>query len=324
MDSLVSIIIPVYNVEDYIGECLNSVLRQSYKNLEIIVIDDGSTDNSREIVRQLSKSDQRITLIEQENHGVSFARNVGIKRAKGDYLMFVDGDDWLEKDAAYHMLLCADKSDADIIKGSFIWHDPIRDKKRDHILAEKKYERQEVIKNFLCGRNIPSSVWASLYKRDLICGNNLFFNESEKIGEDGVFTMKALDKAKIVYLTSVPVYNIRVREGSASRKDIVYSSEHKFVDEVICDPSIKGYIETFKLRVMLTNLYRTALVASYSDFSKLYGLQVSRDKFSELNSGKNRRFLKRINNYLALLAKSKALFFLSFKSIKLLGYKPLL
>lgn len=324
VDSLISIIIPVYNIENYIGECITSVLRQSYENLEIIVIDDGSTDNTREIVKNLCETDLRITLIEQENHGVSFARNVGIKRAKGDYLIFVDGDDWLEIDSVQRLLSYALELEADIIKGSFIWRDTIRGLKKDYILEEKKYEKQEVIKSFLCGRNIPSSVWASLYKRDFICRNNLFFNEDEKIGEDGVFTMKALDKANAVYLTSVPVYNVRVREGSASRKDIVFSSEHRFADEVIRDPSLKDFVETFKLRVMLTNLYRTALVASYSDFSKLYDLQVSHDKFAELNSGKHRRFLKRMNNCLALLAKSKALFFLSFKSIKFFGYKPLL
>lgn len=324
VDSLISIIIPVYNVENYINKCISSVLCQSYENLEIIVIDDGSTDNTREIVKKLCETDLRIILIEQENHGVSFARNVGIKHAKGDYLMFIDGDDWLEKDAICQMLLYAINSDAEIIKGSFIWRDPIHNIKRDYILAEKKYEKQEVIKMFLCGRNIPSSVCGSLYKRDFIYKNNLFFNEDEKIGEDGIFTMKALDKANAVYLTSVPVYNVRVREGSASRKDIVFSSEHRFADEVIRDPSLKDFVGTFKLRVMLTNLYRTALVASYSDFSKLYDMQVSHDKFAELNSGKHRRFLKRMNNCLALLAKSKALFFLSFKSIKFFGYKPLL
>ncbi len=324
MYPLISVIIPVYNIEDYVAECINSVLHQSYDNLEIIVIDDGSTDNSREIIRHFCESDARIKLIEQDNCGVSRARNVGIKYATGQYIMFVDGDDWLESDSILQLFTIARQSGAEIVKGSFIWCDPIRKIKRYHILEEKQYKKEEVIKNFLCGRNIPSTVWASLYKRNIIFDEILTFNENEKIGEDGIFTMKALDKAKIVYLTSIPVYNIRVREGSASRKDIVYSTEHKYVDEAITDLSAQEYVDSFKLRVMLTNLYRTALMASYSDFSKLYDLQMLQDDFAKFNSIRNRGFLKKLTRYLAVLAKSKTLFFLSFKSIKLLGYKPLL
>ena len=95
---IVSIIVPVFNVEKYLEKCLDSLLNQTYKKIEIICINNGSTDKSGEILKQYSKIDDRIVIITQANQGVSVARNEGIKKAKGNYIMFVDSDDWIDKD----------------------------------------------------------------------------------------------------------------------------------------------------------------------------------------------------------------------------------
>lgn len=98
MSDKISIIVPVFNSACYIEKCVNSLTTQSYKNIEVILVDDGSTDGSGAIMENLSKSDHRLIVIHKKNGGVSSARNVGILKASGDYLMFVDSDDWVEKD----------------------------------------------------------------------------------------------------------------------------------------------------------------------------------------------------------------------------------
>lgn len=98
MEELISVIVPVYNVEKYIDKCINSIINQTYKNLEIILVDDGSPDNCGNICDEYSKKDNRIIVIHKENGGVSSARNIGIKNAKGKWITFVDSDDWIEND----------------------------------------------------------------------------------------------------------------------------------------------------------------------------------------------------------------------------------
>lgn len=112
---MVSIIIPVYNSEHYVEKCIRSVLDQSYSELDIIVINDGSQDQSGEILENLAMEDQRIRLVTQENQGVSFSRNLGVKMAKGQYLTFVDGDDYLGKEYIRELVECAEKNDADMV-----------------------------------------------------------------------------------------------------------------------------------------------------------------------------------------------------------------
>lgn len=115
MNDLISIIIPVYNVEKYVEKCVNSALKQTYQNLEIILIDDGSTDNSGKICEKLSSNDNRIKVFHKKNGGLSDARNYGIERATGNYIMFIDSDDWIENDTVELSLAKAIKDKADIV-----------------------------------------------------------------------------------------------------------------------------------------------------------------------------------------------------------------
>ena len=115
MDSLISIIVPVYNVELYLNECINSIRNQTYKNLEIILIDDGSTDNSGKICDEYAKIDSRIVVIHKENKGVTSARKVGVEIANGKYIGFVDSDDYIDKEMYKNMLKKILETDADFI-----------------------------------------------------------------------------------------------------------------------------------------------------------------------------------------------------------------
>lgn len=104
MNVLISIIIPVYNVEDYLERCLDSIIHQSYKNIEIIVINDGSTDSSLKILEKYALKNSRIIIVNQENKGLSGARNIGVEKAIGDYIWFVDGDDFIDNDACERLI----------------------------------------------------------------------------------------------------------------------------------------------------------------------------------------------------------------------------
>src|SRR5659263_299226 len=124
-DITVSVIVPVYNVEGYLSICLDSLINQTFKNLEIIIINDGSSDSSRSVAESYIQKDDRIRIIDQLNSGVSKARNVGILNAKGKYIMFVDSDDWIELDAIDELFKLVHDNNCD-----FIWFD-------DYIIDEK-------------------------------------------------------------------------------------------------------------------------------------------------------------------------------------------
>ena len=115
MDEKVSIIVPVYNVEKYLDKCIESIVNQTYRNIEIILVDDGSPDKCPEICNEWAKKDDRIKVIHKENGGLSSARNAALEIAQGDYITFVDSDDWIENDMIQSMLTCAAKNDADIV-----------------------------------------------------------------------------------------------------------------------------------------------------------------------------------------------------------------
>ena len=130
MEALISIIIPVYNLEKCISKCLDSVLSQTYTNLQVIIINDGSIDNTADVVKGYLAKDKRISLIDKANEGVSIARNVGIEHATGEYLMFVDGDDWIDTDMVEKLYSFIVKYDVDFAGGGFVFEDIESGRKR--------------------------------------------------------------------------------------------------------------------------------------------------------------------------------------------------
>lgn len=222
MNEKITVIVPVYNVEHYLDQCLDSLISQTYKNLEIIVINDGSTDNSGAICQEYAQKDNRIIYIEKENGGQSEARNMGLDRMTGSYVTFVDSDDWVEPnyvEVLYKKLLeyCADIAvgnyySYDEKEGIFYFHifgDSYYEKVYDNVsIFENLYESQHM-KNFalIC-------VAGKLYKADLF--RDLRF-EVGKLGEDGYLNQKIyLLAEKTIYLNA-GLYAYRQREGSSSR-----------------------------------------------------------------------------------------------------------
>lgn len=216
MDSVISVIIPVYNVQAYLPQCLDSVLSQSYSSLEIILIDDGSTDHSGSICDEYAAKDPRVIVIHQKNGGAAAAKNAGLRVATGTYLSFVDSDDYLEPGAYRHMATQLESQNADVIQCSF--RDVFPDKSVPHIFdAEQKEFRgvqflAQFTKEWTCGL-----LWDKLYVRSLFDG--IFFEEGHKI-DDEYFTYRGIMNARKIVRDNRVVYNYRKRRSS-----VMYSPE---------------------------------------------------------------------------------------------------
>lgn len=224
MNPLVSIIIPVYNGEKYIERCLKSLIQQTYKNIEIIVLNDGSSDHTMQVLEKYRQMDERICVVDKINTGVSDTRNQGLKLAKGDFVQFVDSDDWLPNDATEQlvggmlqdceMVICDYNRVVDnniIVKG--------------HIPEEGPISRTEFA---LYMMKAPANyyygvLWNKLFRMDLIREHKLDFPEEINWCEDLRFNLEYLQYVKRVYVLQKPIYYYVLTKGSLaqSRTDIV-------------------------------------------------------------------------------------------------------
>lgn len=203
MDSLISIIVPVYNTENYLEKCLYSLVNQTYKNIEIIIIDDGSPDNSMNIIQKFVLADNRVKVISQKNQGLSGARNTGMNNANGDYIMFIDSDDWIEIDTCEKAINASEKYNADVVFWSYIkeFSDLQKDNylfdKTEIIWSEKNINQLSRRMVGLVGDELanPQSIdnlvtaWGKLYKKSVI--GDVRFTDTKIIGtEDALFNIE--------------------------------------------------------------------------------------------------------------------------------------
>lgn len=222
MDDKITVIVPVYNVESYLRKCLDSIIAQTYKNIEIIVVNDGSTDASGEICKEFAEMDHRIIYIEQENAGLSAARNTGLENMSGDYVTFVDSDDWIELDYVEILYKKITEYQADIAVGNYYSFNESEGMFYFHILGdsyyEKVYDNVSIFENLYESQEMKSfaliSAWGKLYKAGLF--EQLRFDIG-KLGEDGYLNQKIyLLAEKIVYIHK-GIYSYRIRNNSLSR-----------------------------------------------------------------------------------------------------------
>ncbi len=224
MEKRVSVIVPAYNVKTYISECIESILRQSYQNLEIIIVDDGSTDGTWDVIQRYANIDPRIVAVSQENGGVSTARNKGLSIAKGEYCTFIDGDDYYEACAIETMVSQLERMDSDCVNCQYIFRYENGEEKEKTHFPIKTYQlidddkKIDFMVNELMIYNVGYEVWDKLYKMDIIQSNHLRFNPQCHIGEDLAFNIVYLWYAKSICNIETFTYNYRIREGSAMRK----------------------------------------------------------------------------------------------------------
>lgn len=210
MDELISIIVPVYKVESYLKKCIKSIVNQTYRNIEIILVDDGSPDDCGKICDEFSEQDSRIVVIHKENGGLSDARNAGLDIAKGNYIGFVDSDDWIACDMYEKLLNAIHKYDAEI---AICCIKKIRKDKTEVQDIERNivYSKQKALYELIVDKNVNSFAWNKLYKKELF--QNLRFPKG-RVFEDTLFMYQIFEKANRVVHINEPLYYYLRRDDS--------------------------------------------------------------------------------------------------------------
>lgn len=211
-----SIIIPAYNVEQYLSKCLDSILTQESADFEVICINDGSIDGTAELLAKYSQGHENLSLINQPNMGMSASRNRGLKLAKGEYVMFVDSDDWLESDSLKRLVETANGEDVIEFQCRKYFDDEDRYSTSDRPNVMQRstgwdYFNKERLKprdiHFVC-------IWQRIYRREFLLKNNLFFDESVRRAEDDLFSTMVMWYAASLKVIPLEVYVYRVRPNS--------------------------------------------------------------------------------------------------------------
>lgn len=205
MNDLISILVPIYNVQAYLDKCIHSLVNQTYTNIEILLINDGSTDDSEKICLAYAKKDSRIKYLKKENGGLADARNFGLAVAKGKYIAFVDADDYVKSEMIERMYLNLLEHKADLSEIDFCLEDELGKKKKKRKPRFCVFSREEAIEAFLSGSGIENIVWNKLYAYALIKDIRFPIN-NRSLGEDIFFNLEALAKARRVVVDTREYY----------------------------------------------------------------------------------------------------------------------
>lgn len=230
---LVSVIVPIYRIERYLGTCIESIIKQTYKQLEVILVDDGSDDRCRDICDLYSSKDNRIKVIHKENGGLVSARKEGMKNSSGEYIAYVDGDDWIEPDFIERMITDAVENQADIVCAgqtrdlfdvSFKMQNPYPNGAyRGKELIGLKCNMLSYGEFFSLG--ISTYVWNKLFRREIVFDCQLNVDERISIGEDAAVTYPAILKSDCVCVNDCVSYHYRQREDSMLKKSSDFTVE---------------------------------------------------------------------------------------------------
>ena len=283
-NSLISIIVPVYKVEKYLKKCLDSIINQTYKNLEIIIVDDGSPDRCPNICDEYSKKDDRIKVIHQKNMGLSMARNNGIKLATGDYIGFVDSDDFVEPTMYEDLYNAIIKNNAQMSICNFnIITNKDKYKKNDYP-ENKTYNKIEFLKEILLDNNIQSYAWNKLYKKELF--DEIRYPVGKKYEDIGT-TFYLAEKCDKIQLIGKAEYNYINRNDS-----IVFKFDEQTIldyTEIIMErydyvyekyPSLRKYNFIYLIKT-LTTAYNDAFSMEIISNTLKARLKMLNDKVKE-------------------------------------------
>lgn len=283
----ISVIIPVYNVEKYLNQCIDSVLGQTYQDLEIILVNDGSTDRSPEICEEYKNKDSRIKLIHQKNSGVSNARNRGIDNAKGEWITFIDSDDYIS-DNYFDAIKNDNKFDWVFLNADR----KIGEKFLTFMNFESKiFDKLSFIKEYAIYPDIPGP-WARFYQSKIINENRLRFNPELKFGEDGVFNIKYLQFCKNISTSHSAKYIYRDTESGLSKLKVDVKNDYLLFKEIKNEVKKYKAIPEFYNKTLEYPLGRYLRALYYDkNLSKQKRIEILQKEFEE-----NYEILKQIYN----------------------------
>lgn len=273
MSDLISIIIPIYNSEKYLQKCLQSVRRQSYQNIEIILVDDGSTDQSARICDKYAKKDSRFQVYHIKNQGVSHARNYGILQSSGKYICFIDSDDWVPEHYVKSLASIIVRNEIDLVLCPLAGQ--IEEEWTDFIFDFNQYDSEKFL--FLSENYFLYGPVCKIYNVSVLRENRIFFPEEMSYGEDLVFNMKYLRYCNKLYVTNqTSYYYIRENSNSLSQKyrEDAFEIEKKLYQELLDFMKIKKIkdqkLEQYYYRRYFDTAYNVILKNGEHSFFKKY------------------------------------------------------
>lgn len=275
----VSVIVPVYNVKNYLDRCVDSIIAQSIKEIEIILVDDGSSDGSGELCEKIAEKDSRIRVIHQKNQGLGPARNSGLDIARGQYVSFIDSDDWIEPDTYEILLKCIVDNDCQIATcGRKIVNDDGCIKRIYCDSSEKVIYGIDIVEHYLLQQDMNMSVCDKLFDRNLFA--NVRF-PANYVSEDIVPTYKILKKIDKIVLSGKPLYNYYCRSGSLSRMD---SFAHKRMGQLLYATEVSEDVKiTYPKLIEQANYYKyDALISTWRSIIRSNYNGTERDFAKEL------------------------------------------
>lgn len=293
----VSIIVPVYNMEKYLEECLNSIMSQTFANWECVLIDDGAKDRSGEICDLYANKDKRFKVLHVENGGLSYARNIGVREAKGKFIAFCDADDWMDPQMIEYMHNLITSNDADAVQVG-IWREfTDHRKKRSFVKGQKKFNREEAILELTKDKTIPSYVWNKMFRKEIIGAD---FPEG-KMYEDIYVCSKWFPKINKFICDSTPLYHYRMRKGS-----IIHSGKSEYLLDAL---SAQRFRADEFLKLNLSSFNQLTHDLTLTKIAVYLAKNIARH---EVNKRKRYKAVTQISNSLTLPGKEER---------KLLGVK---
>ena len=222
-----SVIIPIYNAQNTLKRCLDSILNQSYNKFEIICINDGSTDKSYEILQEYQKKDKRIIVINQQNKGPSATRNYGISKAKGKYITFIDADDWIEKDT-FKKVKTNMNENYEVIRINYIINNEKKDTNYKNVLYNNMQIKEKIIPEILIGK-IPSYSWLLYIRLDILKKNNWYYNEKINFLEDLEFLLNICYSCKEIYFMEEKLYHYSINTSGITKSKKNYEKNMYYI-----------------------------------------------------------------------------------------------
>ena len=288
MEDLITVVVPVYNVEEYLDKCIESIINQTYKNLEIILVDDGSPDKSGAICDEYAKQDSRIKVIHKENGGLSDARNVGIKRAAGKYITFVDSDDYISLDYVEYLYNLIRKYNVNlsICNIKTVWKNTKIEEMQEK--ENKLLSSKEALENFLFQKGIEISAYGKLYLKELWENHEFPFG---KAYEDTAVIYKVIEEAKEVAYGNKECYYYIARVGSISKQPGFNKNEIDYIENT--NEMLKYIEETYpdlSLAVDRFDLYSKFRILRMLIFTKPRNKEMEKEIILKIKQKQNKVF----------------------------------